>query len=208
MNKWLEMSLKVGDPAPDFEAHSTRGRVKLSELKEKWVLLVIHPSGFNPVCTTEVIALSQRLDEFRKMGVEVFSICSGSLQSHIAWIRDVEDKYGLKILMPVVADPDNRIIGAYGAIDGKGSVLRSVFLIDPSNTVRFVAHHPPEVGRNIKELTRVAKAIQTSLKSGLLAPANWEPGEPMVTPPPSTMDEAEKKVKDGAERWYLQRKQV
>lgn len=198
----------MGDPAPDFEAPSTRGRVKPSELKEKWILLLTHPSGFNPVCTTEIIALSQRLDEFRKMGVEVFSICSGSLQSHIAWIRDVEEKYGLKILVPVVADPDNRIISAYGAVDGKGAVLRSVFLIDPSNIVRFVLHHPPEVGRNIKELTRVAKAIQTSLKSGLLAPANWEPGEPMVTPPPSTIDEAEKKVKDGAERWYLQRKQV
>lgn len=198
----------MGDPAPDFEAPSTRGRVKLSDLKEKWVLLLTHPSGFNPVCTTEVIALSQRLDEFRKMGVEVFSICSGSLQSHIAWIRDVEEKYGLKILVSVVADPDNRIIGVYGAVDGKGSILRSVFLIDPGSIVRFVVHHPPEVGRNIKELTRVVKAIQTSLKSGLLAPANWEPGEPMVTPPPSTIDEAEKKVKDGAERWYLQRKQV
>ncbi|MGC8831622.1 MAG: redoxin domain-containing protein [Thermoproteota archaeon] len=202
------MSLKVGDTAPDFEAPSTRGRVKLSELKEKWLLLLTHPSGFNPVCTTEIIALSQRLDEFRKMGVEVFSICSGSLQSHIAWIRDIEDKYGLKILIPVVADPDNRIIGAYGAVDSKGFVSRSVFLIDAERIVRFTVHYPPEVGRNIKELTRVAKAIQTSLKSGLLAPANWEQGELMVTPPPSTMDEAEKKVKDGAERWYLQRKQV
>lgn len=198
----------MGDPAPDFEAPSTRGRVKLSELKDKWILLLTHPSGFNPVCTTEIIALSQRLDEFRKMGVEVFSICSGSLQSHIAWIRDVEEKYGLKILVPVVADPDNRIISLYGALDGKGSVSRSVFLIDPGSIVRFVVHYPAEVGRNIKELARVSKAFQTSIKAGLLAPANWEPGEPMVTPPPSTMDEAEKKVKDGAERWYLQRKQV
>lgn len=202
------MTVKVGDPAPDFEAPTTRGRIKLSELKEKWVLLLTHPSSFNPVCTTEVIAFSQRVDEFKKMGMEVFSICSESLQSNIAWIRDIEEKYGLKILIPIVADPDNRIMSAYGAMDAKGSVLRSVFLIDPTGMLRFVAHYPPEVGRNVKELARVSRAIQISVKSGLLAPANWEPGELMILPPPSTMEEAEKKVKEGAERWYLQRKQV
>ncbi|MGQ9479526.1 MAG: redoxin domain-containing protein [Thermoproteota archaeon] len=202
------MSLKVGDNAPDFEVQTTRGRFRLSEIKEKWVLLLTHPSSFNPVCTTEIISLSQRIDEFRKMSTEVFSICRGSLQSTIAWIRDIEEKYGLKILVPVIADPDGRIMEDYGATDGRGTVLRSVFLIDPSGILRFIAHYPPEVGRNIKEVARVTRAIQTSIKSSLLAPANWEPGEPMVMPPPSTLEEAEKRVKDGAERWYLQRKQV
>ncbi|MEM1558613.1 MAG: redoxin domain-containing protein [Thermoproteota archaeon] len=200
--------VRLGEPVPDFEAPTTKGRVKLSALKDKWILLLTHPSGFNPVCTTEIISLSQRIDEFRKMGAEVFSVCSGSLQSHIAWIRDVEEKYGLKILVPVVADPDNKILSSYGALDANGNVSRSVFLIDPAGVLRFEAHYPPEVGRNVKELARVLKAFQTSVKSGLLAPANWEPGEPMVMPPPSTVDEAEKKVREGAERWYLQRKQV
>jgi len=199
---------RLGEPAPDFEAFSTKGKVKLSTLKDKWVLLLVHPSSFNPVCTTEIISLSQRMDDFKKMGVEVFSICSGSLQSHIAWIRDIEEKYSLKIMVPVVADPDNKILSSYGALDANGSISRSVFLIDPTGILRFEAHYPPEVGRNVKELIRVLKAFQTSVKSGLLAPANWEPGEPMVMPPPSTVEEAERKVREGAERWYLQRKQV
>ncbi len=198
----------VGESAPDFEAYTTKGRFKLSELKGRWILLLTHPSSFNPVCTTEMIALSQRMDDFRKMGVEVFSICPESLLSVISWVRDVEDKYGLKILFPVAADPDKKIMSLYDVVDAKGGVTRSVFLIDPEGVVRFTAHYPAEVGRNIKELTRVARAIQTSVKSSLLAPANWEPGEPMIIPPPSTVEDADKRLKDGAERWYIQRKQV
>lgn len=155
-----------------------------------------------------MIALSQRVDEFRKTGVEVFSICPESLLSVISWVRDVEEKYGLKILFPVAADPDKKTASLYGAVDAKGSVVRSVFLIDPEGVVRFTAQYPTEVGRNIRELSRVARAVQTSVKSNLLAPANWEPGEPMIMPPPSTVEEADKRVKDGAERWYIQRKQV
>jgi len=198
----------IGEPAPDFEAQTTRGRLRLTELKGKWVLLLTHPSSFNPVCTTEIIALSQRVDDFRKTGVEVFSICPESLMSVISWVRDVEEKYGLRILFPVAADPDKRIISLYGAADAKGSVARSVFLMDPEGVVRFTAQYPAEVGRNIRELARVARAVQTSVKSSLLAPANWEPGEPMIIPPPSTVEDADKRVKDGAERWYIQRKQV
>jgi peroxiredoxin (alkyl hydroperoxide reductase subunit C) len=198
----------IGEPAPDFEAQTTRGRLRLTELKGKWVLLLTHPSSFNPVCTTEIIALSQRIDDFRKTGVEVFSICPESLMSVISWLRDVEEKYGLKILFPVAADPDKRIISLYGATDAKGGVARSVFLMDPEGVLRLTAQYPAEVGRNIRELARVARAVQTSVKSSLLAPANWEPGEPMIMPPPSTVEDADKRVKDGAERWYIQRKQV
>lgn len=198
----------VGEPAPDFEAQTTRGRLRLSELKGKWVLLLTHPSSFNPVCTTEMIAISQRIDEFRKTGVEVFSICPESLLSVISWVRDVEDKYGLKILFPVAADQDKKTMSLYGAVDARGSVARSVFLMDPEGVVRFTAQYPAEVGRNIRELARVARAVQTSVKSSLLAPANWEPGEPMIIPPPSTVEDADKRLKDGAERWYIQRKQV
>lgn len=198
----------IGELAPDFEAQTTRGKLRLSELKGKWILLLTHPSSFNPVCTTEVIAISQRMDEFRRAGVEVFSICPESLPSVISWVRDVEERYGLKILFPIVADPDKKTIGLYGSVDNKGSVARSVFLIDPEGIVRFIAQYPAEVGRNIRELSRVTKAIQTSVKSNLLAPANWEPGEPMIMPPPSTIEEADKRVRDGAERWYIQRKQV
>ncbi|MEM3659529.1 MAG: redoxin domain-containing protein [Thermoproteota archaeon] len=198
----------IGEPAPDFEVQTTRGRIRLSELRGRWVLLMTHPSSFNPVCTTEMIALSQRIDDFRKSGVEVFSICPESLMSVISWVRDVEEKYGLKIMFPVAADPDRKTISLYGATDAKGSVARGVFLIDPEGVLRFTAQYPVEIGRNVKELARVTQAVQTSVKSGLLAPANWEPGEPMIIPPPSTVEEADKRVKSGAERWYIQRKQV
>ncbi|MBE0516278.1 MAG: redoxin domain-containing protein [Methanophagales archaeon] len=46
----------LGEPAPDFEADTTFGKLRLKDFSGKWLVLFSHPADFTPVCTTEFIA--------------------------------------------------------------------------------------------------------------------------------------------------------
>jgi thioredoxin-dependent peroxiredoxin len=71
----IEMSLQLGDTAPDFTAETTRGRIRLHQwLASSWCLFVSHPRDFTPVCTTELgqLALLQR--DFDERGVKIMGL--------------------------------------------------------------------------------------------------------------------------------------
>lgn len=61
----------LGMLAPDFDARTTQGNIKLSGLKGKWVILFSHPADFTPVCTTEFIAFARSYEEFTKRNVQL-----------------------------------------------------------------------------------------------------------------------------------------
>ncbi|MDQ1590718.1 MAG: peroxiredoxin 2/4, partial [Pyrinomonadaceae bacterium] len=42
---------RINEPAPDFEAKSTQGALKLADFKGSWVVLFSHPADFTPVCS-------------------------------------------------------------------------------------------------------------------------------------------------------------
>ena len=66
----------LGEPAPDFEANTTQGPMKLSEFKGKWVVLFSHPADFTPVCTTEFLAFTQIYDELKALNVQLIETIS------------------------------------------------------------------------------------------------------------------------------------
>ncbi|HEX7957315.1 MAG TPA: redoxin domain-containing protein, partial [Pyrinomonadaceae bacterium] len=107
---------RINDPAPDFEAKSTQGPLKLSDYKGKWVVLFSHPADFTPVCTTEFVEFARRSEEFKGRGAQLLGLSVDSVPAHIAWIRNIEGHFGVKIDFPVVADLDTKVAQKYGLI--------------------------------------------------------------------------------------------
>jgi len=69
--------------------------------------------------------------------------------------------------------------------------LRGLFIIDPEGKVAFEVVHDLGIGRNVDEVLRVLKAIQTTRETGEVCPANWQPGEDTMKPDP-----------EGSQKWF------
>ena len=204
----------IGEEAPDFEAITTHGPMKLSDFKDKkWVVLFSHPADFTPVCTTEFIALSEAEPEFAALNAQLVGLSSDSIHSHLAWVKSVKDKMGVAIPFPVIADLDMKVASLFGMIHPNQSstaAVRAVFFIDPKMTVRCILYYPLTNGRYIPELVRLLKAFQTSDQYGVATPANWQPGDKVVVPATKTVEQIELREKEGYEckDWYLCFKQI
>lgn len=203
----------LGKPAPDFEATTTQGRFRLSDFRGSWLVLFSHPADFTPVCTTEFMAFARANDAFQERGVQLLGLSVDSLSSHIAWVRNVEEKTGVRIPFPIIADLDRKVAEAYGMIqEGESSTetVRCVFVIDPEGILRAMIYYPLNVGRNIDEIQRLVDALQTASKHGVATPANWRPGEKVVVPAPLTQEAADERLQEGLESidWYLSFKQL
>lgn len=206
---------KLGEKAPDFEAVTTQGTIKFSEFnKGSWVILFSHPADFTPVCTTEFSAFAEKQDEFEKRNVKLLGLSIDSVFSHIAWVRDIEKKFDVKIKFPVIADLSQEVANLYGMIHPAISdvmAVRTIFIIDPQGIVRFTVSYPSSVGRNIKEIIRIVDALQVVDKEGVATPANWNQGDNVIVPPPHTVEEAESRLHEGHEEchdWFLCKRKV
>jgi peroxiredoxin (alkyl hydroperoxide reductase subunit C) len=209
-----EISLpRLGDPAPDFEAVTTHGTIRLEDYKGSWLVLFSHPADFTPVCTTEFMAFAEIYDELQKRGVELLGLSVDSVSSHIAWARNVEEKTGVKIPFPIIADLNKEVTIRYGMIhpgQSKTETVRCVFVIDPNQIVRAILYYPLTTGRNMDEILRLVDALQTTDEHKVATPANWRPGDMVVVPPPNTQEMAEERLKQGYEciDWYLCKKKL
>lgn len=208
---------RINEPAPDFEAQSTHGIIKLSDFTKqgKWVLLFSHPADFTPVCSTELVDLARRNPEFEKIGVQLIGVSVDSVYSHIAWSRSLAEKFGQEIPYPIVADLDTRVAQSYGMIhpgESATATVRAVFVIDPKQTVRALVYYPMQAGRNIDELIRLVTALQTTDANGVSTPANWRPGDPVVVPAPATSAAARTRAENGegydVTDWYYSTKRL
>ncbi len=209
---------RIQDIAPDFEAKSTHGLIRLSNYTSagKWVLLFSHPSDFTPVCTTEFIEFARRAKDFERLNTQLIGVSVDSVPSHIAWIRDIEAHSGVDITFPVVADLDQKVSQQYGLLHEAASdtsTVRAVFIIDPKQKVRALLYYPQQLGRNVDELLRAIEALQTIDANGVSCPANWTPGQKVVVPSPQTVDDARKRTNGGGaglevSAWYLSKKDL
>jgi peroxiredoxin (alkyl hydroperoxide reductase subunit C) len=200
---------RINEPAPDFSAVGTQGPVKLSDYRGKWLVLFSHPADFTPVCTTEFVGFAQNYEEFKRRGVEILGVSVDSIFSHLAWVRNIEEKLGVKIPFPIIADLDMKVAHTYGMIHpgaSDTSAVRSVFIIDDKQNIRALVYYPMSAGRNIDEILRLIDALQTGDKHGVACPANWRPGDKVVVPAPKTQADAEKRAADSSlevKDWYL-----
>ncbi|MEW6045087.1 MAG: peroxiredoxin, partial [Bacillota bacterium] len=156
--------LRIGELAPPFEAQTTHGPLKLSDLAGRWVLLFSHPADFTPVCTTEFVAFARRYEEFAGRNVQLVGLSVDSIYAHLAWIRNIEERLGVRIPFPVIADLSMEVARRYGMIhpqEGSTATVRAVFVIDDRQVLRAMIYYPMSTGCNVDEILRVIDSLQT-----------------------------------------------
>ncbi|MAT64828.1 MAG: peroxiredoxin [Gammaproteobacteria bacterium] len=204
---------RINEPAPDFEAKTTHGVKKLSDYQGKWLVLFSHPADFTPVCTTEFMAFAQAYPEFQKLNCELLGLSIDSYYSHVAWVRNIKEKFGVEIPFPIIEDLSMKVAKAYGMIHpgaADTSAVRATFIIDDKGILRAMVYYPMTNGRSIPEFVRLVSALQTSDQNKVATPEGWQPGEKVIVPPPGTADDAEKRMNEGYEctDWYFCKKAI
>jgi len=180
------MPALVTKEAPEFTADAVVNEefhtVKLSDYRGKYVVLFFYPLDFTFVCPTEIIAFSDKIQEFKKRGAEVIGVSVDSKFCHLAWIRTPRTEGGLGGLKyPLVSDITKQISADYGVLlDGTGVALRGTFLIDKHGILRHVLINDLPLGRNIDETLRMIDALQFFEQHGEVCPANWKPGSATI----------------------------
>jgi len=141
----------LNEPAPDFEAKTTHGVRKLADYKGKWLVLFSHPADFTPVCTTEFMAFAKAYPEFKKLNCELLGLSIDSYYSHVAWVRNIKEKFGVEIPFPIIEDLSMKVANAYGMIHpgaADTSAVRATFIIDPNGILRAMVYYPMTNGRS------------------------------------------------------------
>ena len=187
----------IGDKAPAFRSMTTMGKVNFPEdYSGSWVILFSHPADFTPVCTTEFIAFARMADEFEAMNVKLLGLSIDSVHSHLAWAKSIESiawKGDPVVLpFPIIADITMNVAKKYGMLQtvAKTQTVRAVFIIDPEGIIRTILYYPMSTGRNIGEILRMLKSLQTHDAEHVSTPVNWQPGDQVVLGAPLTLEEA------------------
>jgi|UniRef100_A0A914E7N4 alkyl hydroperoxide reductase subunit AhpC len=178
----------IGKPAPEFTTDAVVNgdfkTVSLSDYKGKYVVLFFYPLDFTFVCPTEIIAFSDRAEEFAKLGVTVLAASTDSKFSHLAWINTPRKHGGLgEMKIPVLADTNHKLSREYGVLkEDEGIAYRGLFIIDPKGILRQITINDLPVGRSVDETLRLVQAFQFVDKHGEVCPANWKPGSDTIKP--------------------------
>lgn len=191
MHDRKEGCLRVGQVAPDFTAQAVVGQqfeqIQLSNYHGKYVVLFFYPLDFTFICPTEIIAFSDRYNEFQTLDTEILAVSVDSEYSHLAWIQTDRKMGGLdEINYPLVADLKKEISIAYNVLDPNlGIALRGLFIIDRSGILQYATINNLSFGRSVDETLRVLKAIrhvQTNINE--VCPVDWQPGSKTINPDP------------------------
>lgn len=179
-------SLRIGDTAPDFEARTTHGEVKLSDYRGQWLIFFSHPADFTPVCTTEFAAMARHQDRFQALDCALLGLSVDSLYAHLAWVRAIEERFDITIGFPIVEDPSMAIGHAFGMIDENASdsaAMRTTYFINPQGIIRATTCYPHNVGRSVEEMLRMLAALQMTEEGTVLTPEGWQPGDDVLEVP-------------------------
>jgi alkyl hydroperoxide reductase subunit AhpC len=184
------MSVLVQQPAPDFHAQAVMPskefkQISLSDYKGKYTLLFFWPLDFTFVCPTEIIAFSDRNEEFARLGVQILGVSIDSHFTHLAWQNTPRAGGGIgDINYPMIADLSKEISRAYDVLLPSGIALRGLFLIDQKGIIRHQVVNDLPLGRSVDEALRMVKALQYFEKNGEVCPANWKEGAATIKATP------------------------
>ncbi|KAI8916864.1 thioredoxin-like protein [Entophlyctis helioformis] len=188
-NRSSTMVVKIQHKAPAFTAPAVVNgdfkEVSLDDYKGKYLVLFFYPLDFTFVCPTEIIAFSDRIEEFKKLGVEVVAASVDSKFSHLAWVQTPRKAGGLgEMKIPIIADITKQISRDYGVLleDGEdaGVALRGTFIIDPEQKVRVSMINDLPIGRSVDEVLRLIEALQFNAEHGEVCPAGWHKGDATI----------------------------
>jgi peroxiredoxin (alkyl hydroperoxide reductase subunit C) len=198
--------LLIGSPAPRFTTRTTMGERSLDSYRSRWLVFFSHPADFTPVCTSEFIAFSKAYDSFQAVGCDLLALSVDSLFSHIAWVRSIQECFGVTVPFPIAEDPSMAIAAAYGMIHADAadsSTVRATFVIDPNGTIRAMIWYPMSTGRSVAEILRLVEALQTSDSETASTPEGWQPGAALIEPIPLTIEAVgNQESGDTSPDWY------
>ncbi len=194
----------IGEKAPEFRAETTQGPLHFpDDYRGKWVIFFSHPADFTPVCTTEFLTFASMSDEFQALNCELLGLSIDSTYSHIAWLRTIKEKIeyrgmrNVEVRFPVISDLTMEVSKKYGMLQPSASTtqaVRAVFLIDPNGIVRAILYYPLSNGRNVQEIKRLLIALQHTDEHKVATPADWQPGDDVILPPPGSCGAAKERV--------------
>lgn len=195
------MTLRLGDPAPDFSARTTAGDIRFHEyLGDGWGVLFSHPADYTPVCTTELGRTAQLKDEFARRNVKVLAVSVDPLDKHQGWIKDINETQQTTVDFPIIADEDRTVATLYDMIHPNASetfTVRSLFVIGPDKKIKLMITYPASTGRNFLEVLRVIDSLQLTANHSVATPADWKQGEDVIVVPAVSTEDAEKRFPKG-----------
>jgi peroxiredoxin (alkyl hydroperoxide reductase subunit C) len=178
--------VQIDHEIPDFELEVFHNeeikRVKISDCKGKWLVLIFYPADFTFICPTELEEAANYYQEFKKSGAEIMSVSTDTVFVHKAW-HD-ESPAIQKVKYPMIADPTGKLCRAFGTyLEEEGLSLRGSFIIDPDGILRAFEVNANNIGRSAKELLRkLQAAVFVREHTAQVCPASWEPGKETLTP--------------------------
>ncbi|NWI17554.1 PRDX4 protein, partial [Crypturellus soui] len=179
--------ISVSKPAPYWEGTAVINgefkELKLTDYEGKYLVFFFYPLDFTFVCPTEIIAFSDRIEEFRAINTEVVACSVDSKFTHLAWINTPRKQGGLgPMKIPLLSDLTHQISKDYGVyLEDQGHTLRGLFIIDNKRILRQITMNDLPVGRSVDETLRLVQAFQYTDKHGEVCPAGWKPGSETVS---------------------------
>lgn len=175
--------IKINEKINDFEIEAFQGekiiKIKLSDYKEKWLILFFYPADFSYVCPTELSEMADLYDEFKKENAEILSVSCDTVYTHKAWHNASPSIQ--KIKFPMASDHSGELSRYFGVyIHEEGLSLRGTFIIDPDGILKTTEINDNNIGRSGKELLRklqAAKFVREHKNENLVCPAEWQPGQ-------------------------------
>lgn len=182
---------KISKPAPYWEGTAVINgefkELRLTDYIGKYLVFFFYPLDFTFVCPTEIIAFSDRIQEFRSVNTEVVACSVDSKYTHLAWINTPRGQGGVgPIKIPLLSDLNHQISKDYGVyLEDSGHTLRGLFIIDDKGILRQITLNDLPVGRSVEETLRLVQAFQYTDKHGEVCPAGWKPGSETIIPDPA-----------------------
>lgn len=187
----VEGCLRVGQEAPEFTATAVFDQefktIKLSDYRGQYLILFFYPLDFTFVCPTEIIAFSDRYEEFKAINTEILGVSVDSEFSHLAWMQTDRKEGGIgDIAYPLISDIKKEISTNYNVLDpDAGVALRGLFIIDQEGIIQHATVNNLSFGRSVDETLRTLKAIQhVQANPDEVCPAGWQEGDKTMNPDP------------------------
>ena len=180
-------SIQIGKMAPNFATvgvyKNRLGKIRLSDYRgKKYVILIFYPANFTSVSLTELIQLSDRISEFRKLSTQILAISVDSPFSHLHFLLSNRNQGGLgQLNYPLISDSNQKIINKYNLLTSDGLAFPGVFIIDKEGIIQYYTVNNLLCGRSVNELLRVLQSIQYIKENpGRACPVDWKKGDQIL----------------------------
>ena len=180
-------SIQIGEVAPNFISlgvyKNKLGKIRLSDYHgKKYVILIFYPANFISISTTELITLSDRISEFRKLSTQILAISIDSPFSHIHYLLSTRSQGGLEELnYPLISDLNQNITNKYRLLTNEGLSLPGVFIIDKEGIIQYYTVNNLLCGRSVNELLRILQSVQYVKENpGQVCPVDWKDGDQIL----------------------------